>query len=270
MNGMKWRRGAWRNLGLLSAGVATALAIGSYGLARMPRENRGRADAAQSEKGVVERFTTAPRGEIDGAVLAGGATVHWPPHVGERVRQFVATGDRIEVVGNRETTPEGINVLEAQSIENLRSGDSLEVADYPPGQPGPGPRAGRGRGAAGERTVKGEIRSFTTAPRGEIDGAVLADGTVIHWPPHLAGQYTALADQGDRVRATGGWETGPAGDTHFEVTSLTNLENRDDDGGPAKTREERGSRSELQRRLERLEDRVAELARQVEQLRRER
>ncbi len=37
--------------------------------------------------------------------------------------------------------------------------------------------------AAESKTVRGAVKSFTTAPMGEVDGAVLDDGTVIHWPP---------------------------------------------------------------------------------------
>ena len=47
--------------------------------------------------------------------------------------------------------------------------------------------------ASGDATTsQGTVRSLTTAPMGEIDGAVLADGTVIHWPPHLADRFSAI------------------------------------------------------------------------------
>jgi len=52
-------------------------------------------------------------------------------------------------------------------------------------------------------TAQGRLQSLTSAPMGEIDGAVLDDGTAIHWPPHLA----------DRVRGTpyitpqGSWDS---------------------------------------------------------------
>src|SRR5436309_15386804 len=72
-------------------------------------------------------------------------------------------------------------------------------------------------------TVRGRIDRFTTAPRGEVDGAVLDDGTWLHWPPHLEDQFKGILKEGDRVRATGRTETGPKGDTHFEVQSVTNL-----------------------------------------------
>jgi hypothetical protein len=71
--------------------------------------------------------------------------------------------------------------------------------------------------------VRGQVKRFTTAPKGEIDGAVLGDGTWLHWPPHLEGRFTDILQKGVRVRATGRMETGPEGDTHFEVQAVTNL-----------------------------------------------
>ena len=38
---------------------------------------------------------------------------------------------------------------------------------------------------------------------GEVDGAVLDDGTVIHWPPHLSDRISGIAVRGDQVRVTG-------------------------------------------------------------------
>src|SRR5438094_218692 len=78
-------------------------------------------------------------------------------------------------------------------------------------------------GTGDTSTVRGKVGRFTTAPRGEVDGAALADGTWLHWPPHLQDRFKDILKEGDRVRATGRTETGPAGDTHFEVQSVTNL-----------------------------------------------
>src|SRR5262249_34007625 len=47
-----------------------------------------------------------------------------------------------------------------------------------------------------------------------------------HWPPHLANRFRDVASKGDRIRVIGRMETGPAGDTHFEVQTVTNGETR--------------------------------------------
>ena len=53
-------------------------------------------------------------------------------------------------------------------------------------------------------TVRGKVERFTTAPMGETDGAMLDDGTWLHWPPHLQDRFASILKKGDRVRATCG------------------------------------------------------------------
>jgi hypothetical protein len=118
-----------------------------------------------------------------------------------------------------------------------------------------------------------------------VDGAVLDDGTIIHWPPHLADRFTAIVNSGERVKVTGWMETGPAGDTHLEVRTLTNLRtdataSNDVDGPPAgpgrNAFESSGDfaaspdqDSDVERRLKALEDQIAQLREEVRRLRRE-
>ena len=42
------------------------------------------------------------------------------------------------------------------------------------------------------KSVSGVVKSFTTAPKGEVDGAVLEDGTVLHWPTSASGKGALL------------------------------------------------------------------------------
>src|SRR5438876_12241710 len=95
------------------------------------------------------------------------------------------------------TSPTGLAALAAGCLLLLSSAESRA-------QP---PRDGD----AG--TVRGRVERLTSAPMGETDGAVLDDGTWLHWPPHMQARFTNIIKEGDRVRATGRTETGPAGDT---------------------------------------------------------
>jgi hypothetical protein len=86
-------------------------------------------------------------------------------------------------------------------------------------------------------TVKGKVRAFTEAPKGEKDGMVLSDGTVVHWPPHLADRFTAVVKKGDRVEVRGRYETLEEGEKVFEARTVTNVTTNasftnDDDGPP--------------------------------------
>jgi hypothetical protein len=186
-----------------------------------------KAEGSTTVEGKIRSFITAPKGEVDGAVLEDGTVLHWPPHLADRVQDMVRRGDNIRVVGRNETAPGGEKHFEVQSLSNLRTQAKLDVAAAPPppGAP-PAPRGDAARvdpKAPQANTLQGRIRSFTTAPKGEVDGALLEDGTVVHWPPHMGTRVRRLIDTGDRIKVVGQTETGPAGDTHFEARSITNL-----------------------------------------------
>ncbi|WP_422931998.1 hypothetical protein [Singulisphaera sp. PoT] len=233
---------------------------------------------AKSVQGRVESLTTAPMGEVDGATLEDGTLVHWPPHLADRFASVVTKGDRISVAGRMETGPEGDTHLEAQAVRNLRTNARAENdLGPPPRPPGPGRRAGEfgpmaRRGPS--KVVEGRIQDYTTAPRGEVDGVTLEGGMLVHWPPHLADRFTNAIGRGDRIRADGWMETGPAGDTHLEVRAVTNLAtNRevksDRAGTSADFDASPGRDDDLRRQIEALEDRIARLQDEVRRLRNE-
>ncbi len=239
-------------------------------------------------RGTVQSVTTAPRGEVDGAVLDNGTSLHWPPHMQDRFANLVRPGDQVRASGRTETGPAGDTHFEIQNITNLRTNATADNPDYAfgPPPPGPGPR-GRGRRmrppigplaalAPDARNqspaveVRGAVQRMTTAPRGETDGAVLDNGTWLHWPPHMQAQFSNVIKAGDQVRATGRTETGPAGDPHFEVQTVRNLgtnatvENPDLAVGLAGAVQPTIPNSAID-----LEQRMRDLANLVEQLRRE-
>ena len=77
-------------------------------------------------------------------------------------------------------------------------------------------------GAGRAQTIRGAVERFTTAPKGEVDGCILDDGTWVHWPPHLAEQVTPLLAKGDRIRVTGRTEVDKESRTKFEAETITN------------------------------------------------
>jgi hypothetical protein len=252
---------------------------------------------AKTVEGVVKSLTTAPRGEVDGAVLNDGTVIHWSPHLADRFTAIIDKGDRIKATGRMETGPEGETHLEVQTVTNTRTKGTRENDDPPPPPPDkPGRRGGRvppppdkPRPGAGRvppppppgpdrpanadlKTVKGSVRRMTTAPMGEVDGAVLDDGTVIHWPPHLERRFTAIVSKGAKVKASGWMETGPEGDSHLEVQTVTNTNSgasRDNDAAPGRVgrRPADDAPADLERRLRAIEDRLDRLTRELERRR---
>lgn len=222
-------KGSWKTW-LAAALVPCLLAVSAESLqAKGPRGEGPRGEGPRDEsprtvRGKVERMTTAPKGEVDGAVLDDGTVLHWPPHLEDRFAGVVKPGARVEVEGDMRTGREGETRLEVRKLTNADTDATVENDEpgrgrkRPKGPPPPPRPEGRAE------SVQGRVERITTAPRGEVDGAVLDDGTVLHWPPHLEDRFADLVKQGSRVKATGFNETTRRGDRHFEVASLTNIE----------------------------------------------
>lgn len=147
--------------------------------------------------GVVKRYLINPEGDIDGLLLSDDSLVRFPPHVGANIAAIAAPGDSIRVSGTAE--PDG--VLRAQQITNTHSGQS--AIDQPPAANAPRlPPSLRGVGLV-KLDASGRVLKVTTAPRGEPDGVLLADGTVIKLTPPGARQFPALLQPGALVAAHG-------------------------------------------------------------------
>jgi len=198
----------------------------------------------ETVKGTVKGFTEAPKGEIDGMALSDGTVVHWPPHLEKKFTAIVKKGDRVEVVGRRVTLKQGEKLFEARTVTNLttkasytrdddeplppkdkKDKDKKDKKDKKDGPPPPKDKKDkeRRRVVGPDRTVTGTIERFTAAPKGEIDGMVLSDGTVVHWPPHQERLFTTIVKKGDRVRVVGFDEIKPKGERVLVVRSVTNL-----------------------------------------------
>jgi hypothetical protein len=259
-------------------GGGSALLLALLGWVGIQAQPPGRGEV-QTVRGKVTSLTTAPKGEVDGAVLEDGTVVHWPPHLEERFKLIVKKDDRIEATGRMETGKRGDTHLEVLKVTNLRTKVSGENDDVPPPPKGKG--KGKDKGApppppdsGPAKTVQGTVKEFTTAPKGEVDGLRLNDGTWVHWPPHLQDRFKDIAAKGDRVEAVGYMETGPRGDDpHLEVSTLTNLRSgatRTNPDRPAavpdRTITGKTTTRTLEDRVQSLEDKIDQLTRAIERL----
>jgi hypothetical protein len=75
--------------------------------------------------------------------------------------------------------------------------------------------------AKNEREVTGRIVSYTTAPRGEMDGFVLDTGNRVHFPITAGSALLPLVQKGDVVTVRGTVTTRPEGKV-IEASSITN------------------------------------------------
>jgi phage tail protein X len=167
--------------------------MGMHGMMHGPRELSANFDPAQLPelKGVVQQYTLAPWGEVDGLILADGTEVELPPHHASEVVFSIRPGDHVTIHGLKSRTG---TMIEAVSIANDASGVVI--------------------GAKPERhrqEVTGVVKATLHTPHGEPAGVLLQDGTVVRLPPPSALHYAAMLAPGQTLVVRGEGITSPLG-----------------------------------------------------------
>lgn len=152
-----------------SAFLAATLLISAGGLAMAQLSSTY--DPAQLPviKGKVEQYTLTPRGEVDGFILQDGTEVHVNPSLSTELVFAVHPGDAVTIHGLK---ARAITMVAGVSVTNDATGTMVT---------GPLGRPGMWRGAALEDS--GKIKAELHEPRGEVNGVLLEDGTVVRMPP---------------------------------------------------------------------------------------
>jgi hypothetical protein len=145
-------------------------------------------------KGTVSRYTLTPRGDVDGLILVDGTEIHFPPHLSTQLVYAIKPGDTVTVRGLKALSAP---LIAAISIANDASGQTV-IDNGQGGGPGPGPRAVRQ-----EMRVQGRVQLSLHGARGEINGAMLDDGTILRLPPPEAARLAALLMPGQTIVAQG-------------------------------------------------------------------
>lgn len=161
-------------------------------------------------KGVVERYSLAPRGEVDGLILKDGTQIHVPPHLAAELVDAVKPGDNVAVHGLRTLR---LPLVEAASITDETDGRT--VLDQGPSHWPELPSFDR----RSELSAEGKVRMALYGPRGETNGALLEDGTFLRLPPHEAERLSDMLVPGRTIAARGPGVSGPNG-TVIEVALM--------------------------------------------------
>jgi hypothetical protein len=128
-------------------------------------------------QGQIAQYSLTPRGDVDGVILQDGTQVHLPPHLGPQLVQAVKPGDTITIRGLK---AQALPLIQALSLTGDASGQTV-VDTGPPAIP-PRPLAMTYQWL----NVQGRVREPLCGPRGDMNGALLDDGTQIHLPPDQA------------------------------------------------------------------------------------
>ena len=138
-------------------------------------------------RGTIRQYTLTPRGDVDGLILTDGTEVKLPPHLTGQIVFAVRPGDAVSIRGLR---ARAIPLIDATSITNVATGKG--VVDN-----GPPDRAGY------EQAFSGRIASTLHGKRGEVNGALLEDGTVLRLPPPEAERLESWLRSGQMVSVRG-------------------------------------------------------------------
>jgi hypothetical protein len=168
------------------AGAALAQPGPTYDLAQLPEV-----------KGKVAQYTLTPRGDVDGLILADGTEVHVNPALSTQLVFAVRPGDSVTIHGLKaRATP----MVAAASVTNDATGVTVQRGEW---------HGMRDRTSPTE--AQGTIKSALHTPRGEMNGVLLDNGTVVRLPPPEAERLSDQLAVGQKLFVRGAGITSPLG-----------------------------------------------------------
>jgi hypothetical protein len=164
-----------------------------------------------AQRGQVQQFTLTPRGDIDGLILSDGTEVKTPPHLSTEIAYSVKPGDTVTIHGlHAAALPlvQAVSITDEQTgrtvVDNGPPGPGRRPGPPPPPPPWPGaPAAGPAASIPGLTEVQGRVRMSLHGPQGDVNGALLEDGTVLRLPPPDAYRLATLLQPGQTLVAEG-------------------------------------------------------------------
>jgi hypothetical protein len=140
-------------------------------------------------KGTVARYTLTPRGDVDGFILTDGTEVKVPKHLSAQLVYAIRPGDAVTVRGLKAFA---LPLIDAATITNDATG-AVVIDNGPPGPD---------RGGL-VTTITGKVLATLHGPRGDVNGAILENGTILRLGPREAASQFALLQPGQSLAARG-------------------------------------------------------------------
>ena len=151
-----------------ASGVALAQRAPTYDLTQLPQV-----------KGKVAQYLLTPRGEVDGLLLADGTEVYVAPRLSTQLVFAVKPGDAVTIHGLK---AKAIPMVMGASITNDATGATVTGGPRGPHAP------------MAQFDVTGVVKAQLHSPRGDVDGVLMQDGTIVRLPPPEAQKFaTELA-----------------------------------------------------------------------------
>jgi hypothetical protein len=151
-------------------------------------------------QGTVKAFTMTPVGDLEGMILTDGTEIHVPPHLSSQLATAVRPGESVRARGWRSSVP---NFIVATALTGQRGQSVVDQGPPPPGTMPPPPPPGQPAPGAQQATVQGRVQQVLHGPHGDVNGALLDDGTILKLPPPAAWQASSVLQPGQSVTAQG-------------------------------------------------------------------
>jgi len=171
------------------------------------------ANTPAAAQAIVSRLLINAFGDVDGMLLETGTIVTFPPHMGTQLAAAIKVGDAVSVKGYPETPAQ----IKGYVVTNTRTNQSVMTLPKPPAGAKPPPHL-RGVGLR-EMHAEGEVQHVRHGGKGEINGLILSDGTIVRFPRDAAFRFGSLFQVGQRIAATGYGTQNEYGRA-FEATAL--------------------------------------------------
>jgi hypothetical protein len=153
-------------------------------------------DSLPEVAGTLERFVLNPHGEVDGFVMNSQTQtpilVHTPPHMEGELVRIAKAGDKLRVRGVR---PGSANVFAAVAVT---AEGGQQIVDKGPDHDRKHPKVEHRK-----MQLEGTVRLSLFGPKGELRGALLADGTIIRIGPKEAEHLTEFLLPSARIAVSG-------------------------------------------------------------------
>jgi len=155
--------------------------------------------------GAISQFNYDREAEVEGFLLNNNTLVHLPPEAAPHIGLSVRSGDSLQVSGYAQTSPAGLQTIEAQNVQDRTTGKTFSVP-----QPG----------TAAPYSGSGRIRQLNYGPDGAINGFWLDNGVFATVPPFSANNPSSIR-VGATISYTGYARNTISGKTAVDVQSVS-------------------------------------------------
>ncbi len=159
--------------------------------------------------GKVAQYDLSFRGGVDGVILADGTEVHTPRRLETEIPASVKPGDTITIHGLKARE---LKLVQAVSLTNDATAKTLVDVGQ---EDGTDSRRRSSRSGTRTPAVQGDAQGTIKMPlhdtRGDVDGVLLQDGTIVHLPPASATRLAAILVTGKPLVVHGDLNASPLG-----------------------------------------------------------